>query len=94
MKDAYSFDVARRAQQELREDVRGLLPIFDRCGLTYLPVEAENGPIGGDASHEFMIPADNGEDSVLHCKQCGYAANVERPRSGPAAASAEVAMDA
>ena len=57
--------------------------IFDRCGLHYLPVEAESGPIGGDASHEFMIPAANGEDTVLHCKDCGYAANLEKAEIGP-----------
>jgi prolyl-tRNA synthetase len=56
--------------------------IFDRCGLSYLPVEAESGPIGGDASHEFMIPAENGEDTVLHCPDCGYAANQERAEVG------------
>ena len=63
--------------------------IFDRCGLNYLAVEAESGPIGGDASHEFMVPAENGEDIVLHCPACGYAANQERaeiggPRPAPA----------
>ena len=69
MKDAYSFDAnGRVARPELRQDVQGVLPIFDRCGLTIWPVEAESGPIGGDASHEFMVPADNGEDSVLHCR--------------------------
>ena len=56
--------------------------IFTRCGLKYLPVEAESGPIGGDASHEFMIPADNGEDRVLHCRACGYAANQEKAEIG------------
>ena len=53
-----------------------------RCGLDYLPVEAESGPIGGDASHEFMIPAENGEDAVLHCPYCGYAANQEKAEVG------------
>ncbi|OHB73124.1 MAG: proline--tRNA ligase, partial [Planctomycetes bacterium RBG_13_63_9] len=57
--------------------------IFDRCALKYLPVEAESGPIGGDASHEFMIPAENGEDKLLHCLECGYAANQERAEVGP-----------
>jgi prolyl-tRNA synthetase len=56
--------------------------IFERCGLKYLPVEAESGPIGGDASHEFMVPADNGEDFVVHCPGCGYAANQERADTG------------
>jgi len=57
--------------------------IFTRCGLDYLPVEAESGPIGGDASHEFMVPAENGEDMVVHCRECGYAANLERAEVGP-----------
>ena len=56
--------------------------IFERCGLEYIPVEAESGPIGGDASHEFMAPADNGEDFVVRCKGCGYAANQERADTG------------
>ena len=56
--------------------------IFARCGLNYLAVEAESGPIGGDASHEFMVPAENGEDTVLHCKACGYAANQEKAEIG------------
>ena len=45
-------------------------------------MEAESGPIGGDASHEFMIPAENGEDTVLHCQACGYAANQEKAEIG------------
>jgi prolyl-tRNA synthetase len=56
--------------------------IFSRCGLKYLAVEAESGPIGGDVSHEFMVPAENGEDKVLHCPDCGYAANQERAEIG------------
>ena len=56
--------------------------IFEHCGLKFLPVEAESGPIGGDASHEFMVVAENGEDSVLHCENCGYAANQERAEIG------------
>jgi prolyl-tRNA synthetase len=83
MKDAYSFDTSveslGRSYQKMYE---AYCRIFDRCGLTYLPVEAESGPIGGDASHEFMIPAENGEDSVLHCAACGYAANVEKAEIG------------
>jgi prolyl-tRNA synthetase len=59
-----------------------LLSIFERCGLKYLPVEAESGPIGGDASHEFMVPPSNGEDFVIHCPDCSYAANQERAETG------------
>lgn len=83
MKDAYSFDTSVEALgQSYDKMYAAYCRIFDRCGLRYLPVEAESGPIGGDASHEFMIPADNGEDVVVHCKQCGYAANTERAEIG------------
>jgi prolyl-tRNA synthetase len=56
--------------------------IYARCGLEYLPVEAESGPIGGDASHEFMVPAGNGEDQIVRCSGCSYAANMERADTG------------
>jgi len=83
MKDAYSFDTSVEALgQSYDKMYAAYCRIFDRCGLTYLPVEAESGPIGGDASHEFMIPADNGEDTVVHCKGCGYAANLEKAEIG------------
>ncbi|MCH8830994.1 MAG: proline--tRNA ligase, partial [Planctomycetes bacterium] len=79
MKDAYSFDTS---PEQLNESYQRMYDaycrIFARCGLEYLPVEAESGPIGGDASHEFMIPAANGEDRILRCKDCGYAANQEK----------------
>ena len=83
MKDAYSFDASVESlHQSYDKMYAAYCSIFTRCGLTYLPVEAESGPIGGDASHEFMIPADNGEDSVLHCPSCGYAANQEKAEIG------------
>jgi prolyl-tRNA synthetase len=56
--------------------------IYDRCGLPYVIVEAESGPIGGDASHEFMVPCSTGEDRVIQCTACGYAANQERAEIG------------
>ena len=83
MKDAYSFDAS---VEDLARSYDAMYAaycrIFERCGLDYLPVEAESGPIGGDASHEFMVPADNGEDKVLHCAECGYAANQEKAEIG------------
>ena len=83
MKDAYSFDASVEALNQSYEKMyAAYCRIFDRCGLNYLPVEAESGPIGGDASHEFMVPADNGEDTVLHCTDCGYAANQEKAEIG------------
>jgi prolyl-tRNA synthetase len=84
MKDAYSFDASVEALGKSYDKMyAAYCRIFDRCGLKYLPVEAESGPIGGDASHEFMVPAENGEDAVLHCEECGYAANRERADVGP-----------
>ncbi|MFZ5832731.1 MAG: proline--tRNA ligase [Planctomycetota bacterium] len=83
MKDAYSFDPSVESLNRSYEKMyAAYCRIFTRCGLSFLPVEAESGPIGGDASHEFMVPADNGEDSVLHCRDCGYAANQEKAEIG------------
>jgi prolyl-tRNA synthetase len=84
MKDAYSFDTSVEALSRSYDKMyAAYCKIFSRCGLDYLPVEAESGPIGGDASHEFMVPATNGEDTVVHCRDCGYAANLERAEVGP-----------
>ena len=98
MKDAYSFDTSVEGLNQSYEKMyHAYCRIFDRCGLDYLAVEAESGPIGGDASHEFMVLADNGEDTVVHCSACGYAANLERAEIGrrqvapPAAATAPLA---
>ncbi|HXG18000.1 MAG TPA: proline--tRNA ligase [Methylomirabilota bacterium] len=79
MKDAYSFhtDFAD-CQREYRNMYAAYQRIFDRCGLTYRPVEADTGAIGGTLSHEFQVLADSGEDAIVSCEQCGYAANVEK----------------
>ncbi len=87
MKDAYSFHTTLESLNETYKkmyDAYG--KIFTRCGLPFLPVEAESGPIGGDASHEFMILSKNGEDKIVHCEACGYAANTEKAEIGPTAA--------
>ena len=83
MKDAYSFD-ADVAQLGKSYDAmyEAYCRIFDRCGLPYVIVEAESGPIGGDASHEFMVPCSTGEDRVIQCTACSYAANQERAEVG------------
>jgi prolyl-tRNA synthetase len=83
MKDAYSFD-ADVAQLNKSYDAmyEAYCRIFDLCGLPYVIVEAESGPIGGDASHEFMVPCSTGEDRVIQCTKCGYAANQERAEIG------------
>ncbi|MFH1024054.1 MAG: proline--tRNA ligase, partial [Planctomycetota bacterium] len=79
MKDAYSFDASieglNRSYQAMYD---AYCRIFERCGLKYVIVEAESGPIGGDSSHEFMVPTQAGEDIILRCEACGYAANLER----------------
>ncbi|MBN1634966.1 MAG: proline--tRNA ligase [Deltaproteobacteria bacterium] len=79
MKDAYSFDVDDDGAGKSYEAMyRAYERIFARCGLTYKAVEADSGPIGGSYSHEFMVLADSGEDAVLSCSSCSYAANLER----------------
>jgi len=83
MKDAYSFDTnLEQLNQSYQQMYDAYCRIFSRCGLEYLAVEAESGPIGGDASHEFMAPAENGEDSIVRCSACGYGANLERAETG------------
>jgi len=88
MKDAYSFGTDLEQLNEAYDRMyHAYRRIFSRCGLDYRPVEAESGPIGGDASHEFMVPADSGEDEIVHCDSCDYAANTERAETGRLAPS-------
>jgi prolyl-tRNA synthetase len=78
MMDAYSFDVdidALKASYKLMFDAYHR--VFERCGLTFRPVEAQAGEIGGDINHEFMAVAAVGEDDFVWCRNCDYAANVE-----------------
>ncbi len=79
MKDAYSFDVddagADVSYQKMYQAYRR---IFERCGLQFRAVEADSGTIGGSFSHEFMVLADTGEDAIVSCDSCDYAANVEK----------------
>lgn len=83
MKDAYSFGTSLEQLNEVYDRMyKAYCRIFARCGLEYLPVEAESGPIGGDASHEFMVPAANGEDKVVRSTGGKYAANLERAETG------------
>jgi prolyl-tRNA synthetase len=92
MKDAYSFDVNEEAAMgSYRKMYDAYKRIFDRCGLKNFPVEADTGVIGGNFSHEFMVPAETGENEVVFCEGCGYAANVEKATSGiPKTAAREV----
>ncbi|TYO96304.1 prolyl-tRNA synthetase [Geothermobacter ehrlichii] len=79
MKDAYSFDLddagADVAYEKMYQAYRR---IFQRCGLKFRAVEADSGAIGGSFSHEFMVLADSGEDAIVSCDSCEYAANVEK----------------
>lgn len=92
MKDAYSFDVSdEAAMASYRKMYDAYKRIFDRCGLKNFPVEADTGVIGGNFSHEFMVPAETGENEVVFCEACGYAANVEKATSGiPRTAAREI----
>jgi prolyl-tRNA synthetase len=92
MKDAYSFDVSDEASQVTYQKMYDAYArIFARCGLKAFPVEADTGVIGGKFSHEFMVPAETGENEVVFCEGCGYAANLEKATSGiPRTAAREV----
>jgi prolyl-tRNA synthetase len=85
MKDAYSFDASDAAAQASYEKMyRAYARIFARCGLRTFAVEADTGVIGGHLSHEFMVPAETGENEVVYCETGGYAANIETATSrGP-----------
>ena len=79
MKDAYSFDADEAgAKESYRKMYEAYKAIFTRCGLSFRPVEADTGLIGGTSSHEFMVLADTGEEGIAVCDACDYAANVER----------------
>ena len=79
MKDAYSFHTSLESLEETYQKMYAAYEnMFKRCGLPVVSVEAESGPIGGSASHEFMVLTDVGEDSVVSCGSCSYAANIER----------------
>ncbi|MCK8816488.1 proline--tRNA ligase [Natroniella sulfidigena] len=78
MKDAYSFDTDQAGLEESYQQMYDAYEeIFTRCGLDFSPVKADTGTIGGDDSHEFMAFAEAGEDIVVYCEECGYAANLE-----------------
>src|SRR4030081_2856123 len=82
MKDAYSFDATdEAAQASYHKMYDAYARIFQRCGLKTIAVEADTGLIGGKFSHEFMVPAETGENEVVFCEGCGYAANVEKAAS-------------
>lgn len=79
MKDAYSFDSSwDEADSSYKKMYDAYTKIFKRCGLVVKPVEADTGDMGGNWSHEFMVLADSGEDGIIECSSCSYAANTER----------------
>ena len=91
MKDAYSFDATDEAAQEsYRKMYDAYARIFQRCGLKTLAVEADTGVMGGKFSHEFMVPAETGENEVAFCEGCGYAANVDKATSGVQGSKSQV----
>ncbi len=90
MKDAYSFnpdqESLERSYQQMCDAYRR---IFDRCGLNYVVVEADPGAIGGGVNHEFVVLTEAGEDTVVSCRSCDYAADSERAEVAPAESVSE-----
>ena len=82
MKDSYSFDIdAAGLDISYKKHYDAYCRIFDRCGLKYVVVEAHSGAMGGSQSHEFMVRTSAGEDLVVSCDACNYAANMEKATS-------------
>ena len=94
MKDAYSFD---RDEAGLDVSYKTMYDaytnVFNRCGLTFRPVEADSGAIGGSGSHEFMVIAESGEAEIVYCTECDYAANVEKAEMHVIEAADEAALE-
>ena len=94
MKDAYSFD---RDEAGLDVSYKSMYDaytnVFNRCGLTFRPVEADSGAIGGSGSHEFMVIAESGEAEIVYCTACDYAANVEKAEMHVIEAADEAALE-
>ncbi len=82
MKDSYSFDIDAAGLDASYQKHRGVYcRIFDRCGLKYMVIDAHSGAMGGSQSEEFMVRTPAGEDQIVSCDQCGYAANMEKATS-------------
>ncbi|XUW99926.1 MAG: proline--tRNA ligase [Dehalogenimonas sp.] len=81
MKDMYTFDADDAGLEvSYQKMVQAYKNIYRRCGLKAMAIEADSGAIGGKASHEFMVLAESGEDEIIFCPGCGYAANVEKAK--------------
>lgn len=90
MKDGYSFDADEAGAGKTYETMHyAYHRIFQRCGLKFRAVEADTGTIGGNFSHEFMVLADTGEDTLVICQKCTYAANMEKATAMPPVALTE-----
>ncbi|TAN42090.1 MAG: proline--tRNA ligase [Nitrospirae bacterium] len=84
MKDSYSFDADEEALDiNYNAHAKAYHRIFERCGLKFYQVESDTGMMGGAAAHEFMASSQAGEDDIVLCDKCGYAANVEVAKSKP-----------
>src|SRR5450756_2502954 len=84
MKDSYSLDVSYEALQEsYAKHIAAYDRIYARCGVEAMMVEGDSGMMGGSVSHEYMAYAEAGEDEIVFCRECGYAANVEMALAGP-----------
>ena len=95
MKDAYSFDATDEgAQVSYKKMYDAYARIFQRCGLKTIAVEADTGVMGGKFSHEFMVPAETGENEVVYCEGCQYAANLDKASSRPAKSEVSTATAA
>src|SRR5215469_8390636 len=82
MKDSYSFDIdAAGLDVSYRKHYQAYCRIFDRSGLKYMVVEADSGAMGGKESHEFVVRTSAGEDQIVSCDGCDYAANLEKATS-------------
>lgn len=93
MKDAYSFDRDEAGLDKTYQIMYDAYTnIFNRCGLTFRPVEADSGAIGGNGSHEFMVLADSGEAEIVYCTECEYAADIEKAELHKIEAPAEEAL--
>ncbi|HEX42923.1 MAG TPA: proline--tRNA ligase [Phycisphaerales bacterium] len=92
MKDAYSFDAnPEQLEQSYRKMYDAYCRIFERCGLEYVIVEAESGEMGGSGSHQFTIPCESGEDTIVYTADGTYAANLERAAVDPVTQAAPAA---
>lgn len=90
MKDAYSFDKDEAGLDKSYKDMYDAYTnIFNRCGLTFRPVEADGGAIGNATTHEFTVLAETGESDIVYCEKCDYAANAEKSELKPIVAPVE-----